>query len=124
MLNWKPGFYTTPDFRGGNTEWKTCQGFASKGRSQFCRCFAGPGDDEKLRKLRQFFRFAPKVQLRGLIRADEVKQFRAGKFFLVVAHRVDAIRNSTATQFAVVNFRRRVPGKREMNEAKSFVRRR
>ncbi len=99
---------------------KPAKRFAAKWRGQFSRCFAVLGT-AKVRKSRQFIGFAPEMQLRNLVSSDEIKQFRAGKSLLIVTYGVDAEGDSAAPHFAVIDFRRSVPGQGEADQSKPFL---
>ncbi len=70
---------------------------------------------------RQFGRLTPEGQLRGLVRADEIKQFRRRQFVSILAHGIDGIGNAAAPDFPVVHFAGRIARQSQAQQAQPFA---
>src|SRR5881409_1323946 len=104
VVNWFASADTVADLGGGKPQREAVKGPHTEAGWGKRSDFAGAGNGDEFDKLCQFGGGAPFVQLRNVVRANEVKQFCIGKSAAVIADGVDGIGGAAALDFLLVNF--------------------
>ena len=124
QVNRQTGFDPLTDLRRRNAQLKTGQSPASKRRGQRRGRLARPQKHDEFDEPRQRVGIAPLGQLRNVVRADEIKQRRAGKTPDIIANGIDRVGHTAALDFLLVDFKMRLAGQRQSHQTQSLFCRR